>query len=190
MRPSLGLVVARVREPVVHEAHAGAGVVGLLERCLHALLPALAAVEAVREDLVDDAVLVPVRLLLALVLVHGDLERWRLAEGEGALAAAVLARGTVAPRGAVRRDDLERVPDDLGLLRLDRDAEAHGNVVPELGGLLIAEGDAVHVQDLLALVVYPNAKPCLRRRLVPDVNTQGNGAASKDGAERVPVLAV
>ena len=94
------------------------------EACVHALLPTRAALEAVREDLVDHALLIPARLYLAM-LVDRDLEGARIAVFEGAHADARLRTRAIAPYAPDVVGDVERVPDDLALFRRERPAQAH-----------------------------------------------------------------
>ncbi len=79
----LVLVVGGGGVPLRNQVTAGAVALGL-QRVAHAPPPVLAAEEAVREDLVHNALLVPFRLQLAR-LVHRNLEGRRVAVGKGTL---------------------------------------------------------------------------------------------------------
>ena len=144
---------------------------------LGALLPVRAARKAVREDLVDHRVAVPAGLLRARD-VDGDLERGRVSVREGALSRGPARLGAVAPDRAVLGLDVEAVPDDAGLSRpiVCREAQA----VPLEG--------AVHLDELLAVGVRPDAQRAEDDVVPPHVYGQRNGAAQLDGTERTSVL--
>ena len=170
-------LVVRGLVPVVHQGALGA--VGMqLEGSVGALVPVLAAREAVGEDLVDDALLVPLGKRRAQHLVAGDLERRRLAQGEGSLAGGALGTGAVAPHVAVSRGYLEAVPHELGLVGNEGGREADG----------VAVRGALHVDERLAFVVNPKTQLRGRLRLVPHVDPQGNGATNPGSPKRIAVL--
>ena len=173
----LGARIGGRRVPVLHERASGAALALNGKRVRRALAPVLAARKTIREDLIDDALTVPARLMLAR-LVDRDLERRRVAVGEGALAGGPALAGAVAPHGAVGRLDVEAVPDDAGLRGLVGGREAQ--IVPPVC--------AAHLDELLALRVRPDAQGAEDDIVAPHIDAQRNGAAQLDGTERTSVL--
>ena len=173
----LSLLVAGGLVPVVNQLALGA-IRMQLQSCRGALLPVLATGEAVREDLVDDAVLVPVGKHRALELVAGDLERRRLAIRKGTLARRALGVGAIAPHVAVCRRNLKAIPNNLR--HFGRKGSRETNRVTQRG--------ALHLDELLAVLISPQAQLCGCLRLVPHVNPQSDGHAHACGTKRIAVL--
>ncbi len=148
----------------------------LVESGRRALLPILAASKAVGEDLVDHGVLVPVELGRA-GLKDRDLERGRLAVGEGALARGPALVGAVAPHGSVGGLKVEAVP---------HQARA-GRRVVRLKAQVVALGLAAHLDKLFAGLVGPDAQGA-ERDLAPNIYRQRDGAAQLDGTEWISIV--
>ena len=174
--PVLALLVGGRRVPVLHQHARGALAVGG-QRLLGTLAPVRPAGKAVREDLVDNAVLVPVWLGLARD-VDGQLEGGRVAVGKVSLAGGPALAGAVAPGGAVGRGQVKAVPDHARLRR----RVAHGVVdVVVLAGPL-------HGEKFFSPLVGPDAQGGAHGVLSPDVYAQYDGAAQLDGTEGTSVL--
>ena len=173
----LAATIGRQRVPVLEHLAVGPALAPHRHGGVGALAPVLATRKAVGEDLVDDALPVPARLAGA-GREDRDLERRRVAVGEGALAGGPPLAGTVAPHRAVARLDVEAVPDDAGLRRLVRGGEA------QAAGML----GAAHLDEFLAVSVGPHAQGAEGNVVLPHVYAQRNGAAQLDGTEWRPVL--
>ena len=176
----VGLLVELVGDglvPVLDEAALGSLARGI-ER-LGALAPIVAAGEAIGEDLVDDAVAVPVGLHRAR-LVHRDLERGRIAVVERALPHRVLLAGAVAPQGAVGGGDVEAVPDDARLLGRELRGVPDGGAVPAAG---------LHRDETLALAVDPQTQIDSLGLVLPHIDGQLDGAAQLGSTEGYSVVA-
>ena len=173
----LATPVGRRGAPVLEHLAVGAALAAHGQRVRRALAPVLPARKAVGEDLVDDALAVPARLA-GPGREDRDLERRRVAVGEGALAGDPALARAVAPHGAVARLDVKAVPDHAGLGRLVRCGEAQSPGV--LG--------AAHLDELLAARVGPHAQGAEGDVVLPHVYAQRNGAAQLDGTEWGSVL--
>ena len=163
--------------PVLEHRAARAALAADCQRGRGALLPVRPARKAVGEDLVDDALAVPPRLPGAR-RVDRDLERRRVAVGEGALARGPPLARAVAPHRAVGGLDVKAVPHHTGLGRLVACREAQ----------VVTRAGASHLDELLAVGVRPDAQRAEDDVVAPHVDTQRNGAAQLDGTEWGSVL--
>ena len=175
----VGLGDALVRDggvPILDERALDAVLV-LLKRRVSELVPALAAGKAIGEDLVDDAVLVPIRLRRAR-LINGELERRRVAVREGALAGGPAGARAVAPDSPVGRLDVEAVPHDAGL----------GGLIVHREVQVVAVLGAAHLDELLPVGIGPHPQRAEGDVVVPNIDAKRDDAAQLGGAEWSSVL--
>ena len=158
----------------------------LVDGGLGTLAPGVIARKAVREDLVHDGVLVPGRQRVALLVVHGDLERRRHAIGEGPLAHLTALARAIAPDVTVGGLEVDRVPEDVGRLWHVLHSKADATVGHILAGTL--HGNELLVATvLLVLVLHPQVQGGRGLGLVPNVNAQRDRIPQRQGPVRLAI---